>query len=116
MAGFPVIPHVFASRDELETYVEEALNNNGRSPELGVVDGNGCHWFAIRSAPGGDGYAFQFVLTDPDSGEIHQCNGEETGCSASQCSVLMRGVRRDQFGPAFPVIALIPRGLDRVAS
>jgi hypothetical protein len=114
MSGFPVIPHVFASREELETYVEDALNNNGRSPEMGVVDQYGTHWFAIRSAPGGDGYAFEFLLTDPDSGTIHVCNGEETGCGRDQCSLLR--VPPSEYGPTFPVIALIPRGVERVPS
>jgi hypothetical protein len=101
IAGFPVRTHVFATREELEEYVETELNEQGHPPEQGVVDMQGGHWFALRSAPGGDGYAFSFVLVDADDGMVHVCNGEDTGCSSTQCSV------GHDVGPEFPVIALI---------
>ena len=107
---FPGIPHVFENREDLEDYVERGLNYNGRSPELGVVDKHGNHWFAIRSAPGGDGYAFEFVLVDPDCGVVHVCDGDETGCSATRCGLLNRN--RDDFEPPFPVLAWVLRGVE----
>lgn len=107
---FPVIPHVFASRPELEDYVEYGLNMNGHNPVQSVVDQNGEHWLASRAAPGGDGYDFYFVLLDGDSGYVHECNGEETGCTTLKCSIL-HSIDRDEFGPSFPVLAWIRQGI-----
>lgn len=108
---FPVIPHIFASREELEDWVEWGLNNNGHEPVQAVVDQNGGHWLASRAAPGGDGYDFYFVLIDGDTGYVHECNGEETGCSADYCSAL-HSIKRSEFEPNFPVIAWIMRGVN----
>lgn len=111
VTSFPVMPHVFQSREELEEWVEWGLNQNGHEPVQSVVDGIGQHWLASRAAPGGDGYDFYFVLIDGDTGYVHECNGDETGCSHERCSILGGGLKRDDFSPRFPVLAWIRKGV-----
>lgn len=109
--GFPVIPHVFQTKVELEDYLEWGLNNNGHEPVQSVVDEIGQHWLASRAAPGGDGYDFYFVLIDGDTGYVHECNGDETGCSVERCNLLGNRLKRSDYGPRFPVLAWIQRGV-----
>lgn len=87
----------FVTQDALEDYVETQLNEKGHDPTVALIDSRGVQTTAHRTAPGGDGYDFQFAVHDrePDSGMIH-CH-ECSECEHS-CGTVGYG-----WVPAFPV-------------
>jgi hypothetical protein len=74
----------FETQDALEDYVEKELNEEGRDPTVALIDSRGVQTTAHRTAPGGDGYDFQFAVHDrsPDDGMIHchECSDCEHPC------------------------------------
>lgn len=91
-------PHVirFDDQDSLEEYVEEYLNANGVEPTVALIDSNGTQTIAYRTAPGGDGYAFEFCMERlADTGQHHCCECSHDGGECPEFS--------GQWSPTFPV-------------
>lgn len=64
----------FETQDQLEDYVETHLNEEGRDPTVALIDSRGTQTIAYRTAPGGDGYGFEFCMRRlADTGEHHCC-------------------------------------------
>lgn len=86
----------FADQDALEEYVETELNEKGIEPTVAFIDSNGTQTIAFRTAPGGDGYGFEFDMSrSADTGQRHCCECSHEGGPCPEFNL--------DWTPKFPV-------------
>jgi hypothetical protein len=88
---------VFNTEEELHDHAER-LNEIGVNPDVPIMDSRGHSVLASRTAPGGDGWGFEYYSPGED-GFMHCC-----GCS--ECGRVCNYRNRD-WKPFFPVTALV---------
>lgn len=93
----------FDTSEALEIYVEQQLNEKGIDPTVALIDSDGTQTTAHRTAPGGDGYGFEYAIGDrePETGGRHCCTCDE--CPVGRCHNLTR-----VWSPTFPVWIMEP--------
>lgn len=91
----------FDTQEQLEEYVE-ILNEEGVEPSVALIDSAGTQTMAHRTAPGGDGYGFEYAIHDrePETGGVHCC--ECSVCPRPRCDIV-NGPDRTSWVPEFPV-------------
>jgi hypothetical protein len=94
----------FANEAELHEHAE-CLNQIGVSPDVPIMDANGIAVLASRTAPGGDGWGFEYYAPG-DDGFMHCCNCAECGRTCSY--------RDRDWKPTFPVTGLVCYDLNGV--
>lgn len=87
----------FATEDELQDHAER-LNQAGITPDVAIMDSRGYAVLACRTAPGGDGWGFEYYAPHED-GFMHCCNCG--GCGPACLA------RTPDWKPFFPVWALV---------
>ena len=87
----------FATEQELQDHAER-LNQIGVNPDVPIIDSRGYACLASRTAPGGDGWGFEYFMPGED-GMMHCCNCSECGRTCSY--------RTPDWKPFFPVSALV---------
>lgn len=91
----------FDTSEALEIYVEQQLNEKGIDPTVALIDSNGTQTIAMRTAPGGDGYAFGYCMErEPDTGEHHCCWCSHDGGKCPEFTT--------PWEPTFPVWIMEP--------
>lgn len=89
---------VFYTEEELHDHAEK-LNQIGVSPDVPIMDSRGIACLASRTAPGGDGWGFEYYMP-ADDGFMHCCNcGEHRPVDCP--------VRTPDWKPFFPVTGLV---------
>lgn len=85
----------FQTEQDLHDHAER-LNQLGTSPDVPIIDATGHAVLASRTAPGGDGWGFEYYSPGEDGfmACIH------TGCT--DCG----GPDRRDWTPTFPVVAI----------
>lgn len=86
----------FINEEELQEHAER-LNESGKTPDVAIIDAKGVSVLACRTAPGGDGWGFEYYAPGED-GFMHCCGC--SGCGPT-CSARTPG-----WKPTFPVTAL----------
>ena len=93
----------FDTSEALEIYVEQQLNEKGIDPTVALIDSAGTQTTAHRTAPGGDGYGFEYAINDrePETGSRH-C------CICCDCPVPLCDMVLVDWSPTFPVWIMEP--------
>jgi hypothetical protein len=94
----------FDTSEALEIYVETQLNEKGHDPTVALIDSAGTQTTAHRTAPGGDGYGFEYAIGDrePVAGGRHCCWCSDCGVTCANT------ISNRAWSPAFPVWIMEP--------
>lgn len=88
---------IFDTEEDLQDHAER-LNQSGITPaDVPIMDSRGHAVLACRTAPGGDGWGFEYYSPGED-GFMHCCNCAECGPVCAD--------RTPGWKPQFPVTAL----------